>query len=358
MINIVTDFLAVPDGNTDNTCAIQDALDAGRNCKTSVFIPSGVFRAGNLLFHEKQRILGEGETQAILKPMPGTTGVFLSSDGNTNDIKFEGWGIDGGFGEGSGAVATCCDTLVVDGSRPTIRDFTIVNSAGRSLHTKFTANDRLYSILGRFERITIDKSQKDGWKNDGPNDSYVNQVEIVDSGLGENNAYLGYVSEGMGTVRADNMHIWNRTPTGNHPYAGAFIDNKMSYFSNCQFESGTTSLIVNGIYNHFINSQYYAPDGGVAVRLFGSWNTIHGTVGAGHDLFYPDFMGVVIGDAATGPSSGNKIDIMDGGCNHGTVDMTHSGGNNRVIVRGWKNMTYPTIVGTPKLTDIVDARMN
>lgn len=344
---------AVGDGlsTTDNTAAIQDCINAAAIKGLSVWIPKGTFFTGNLTFAEGARFKGQGETQSKLKALSGATGTLVNSAGNTNDVHFEHFAIDGNY-----PANPVCDTLRINGSRPTVKNITLVNNAGRGLVTTYTPNDRVYSILGHFSHITIDKARTTGWDNQGPNDSYVAHVEIVDASQGLDAGYYGYFSSGPGTIRGFDLHTWNRT-TGApvpRPAAGAYLNNGGNIITGSHFESGTTSMVVNGGNNILLGNSWYAPDGNAAIRVLSSFNEISGLVGGGADLFYPDFIGLVLGNDPTILSEGNIIDLLDGGCNLGAIDLTYSGGKNQISVRGYKASGKPSWIGNPKSNDNVN----
>ena len=58
MINII-DFGAIADGLTDNTLAIQNAIDKAAEKEETVFIPEGRFLTGSLKMHSHTALKGE-----------------------------------------------------------------------------------------------------------------------------------------------------------------------------------------------------------------------------------------------------------------------------------------------------------
>lgn len=92
----VLDYNAVGDGVTDNTVAIQNALNTGR----SVFIPAGTFLFNSTVTFsaDNQCVFGFGNT-SILKSGAGS--VYIESNGFDNlsikDLKLVGTGTNGGI---------------------------------------------------------------------------------------------------------------------------------------------------------------------------------------------------------------------------------------------------------------------
>lgn len=337
---------------TNNATALQAAIDLSTSHKKTLLLPGGVVYSGNLTLRANTAIRGTGVLQSIIRAISGTTGTFVATaSADEADIVLEGFSLDGNY-----PTVTSGDTLHLYGSRPTVRDFAIVNSAGTGLITSYTLSDRLYSILGHFSHITIDKCQHTGWRNEGPNDSFISHVEIVDASLGADSTYFGYICTGAGTARIFDLHVWNRSPTGNKPLAGAYLNNGGNIIQGSHFESGNISMIVNVGYNIMEGCAWYAPDGSIAILLIGSDCVVKGMVGGGADAFHPDFAGLVLGDGGGGTSGGNIIELLDAGCNNGAIDFTGTAGQNVVRVRGDKAAGKTTYSGSPASTDTVDIR--
>lgn len=88
----ISDFGAVGDGVTDNTAAIQAALDLGAGY--AIGVPEGVFVTTNLTCGPDITIRGLGQTISKLKLKNGTSGAILSSSNAANliikDLGFDG----------------------------------------------------------------------------------------------------------------------------------------------------------------------------------------------------------------------------------------------------------------------------
>ena len=60
MANIfnILDFGAVPDGETDSTAAVQQALDRAGECMGEVIVPPGIYRTGRLTMRPQTKLSG------------------------------------------------------------------------------------------------------------------------------------------------------------------------------------------------------------------------------------------------------------------------------------------------------------
>ena len=70
----VIDYGATGDGSTDDTAAIQLALNSG---KSTVFFPAGTYVTSNLDLPVKIAIKGEGYRRSIIKPDTGIRAIFV-----------------------------------------------------------------------------------------------------------------------------------------------------------------------------------------------------------------------------------------------------------------------------------------
>lgn len=101
------DYGAKGDGTTDDTAAIQSALDAARDSspRSHIFMPSGTYIVSNLKVYAATVMIGVGPSATILKAKTGTTGYIIndaleantSGDGNDSPIflRLFGFTIDG-----------------------------------------------------------------------------------------------------------------------------------------------------------------------------------------------------------------------------------------------------------------------
>jgi hypothetical protein len=96
----VKDFGAVGDGVTDDTAAIQAAVDFSLINNKSIFIPSGVYLIGQLSFSGSIEMSGNGDANTILRFNGGSYGIAATLNSpnyfiSINNIGFETTGTTG-----------------------------------------------------------------------------------------------------------------------------------------------------------------------------------------------------------------------------------------------------------------------
>ena len=98
----VKDFGAVGDGVTDDTAAIQAALDSGA---AGVFIPQGTYLCGALTIPSNVQLYGEGAA-SILKVKNSANATLLTNDdtvGGNSGIELRDFAIDGNYTNQTGS---------------------------------------------------------------------------------------------------------------------------------------------------------------------------------------------------------------------------------------------------------------
>jgi len=89
----VKDYGAVGDGVTDDTAAIQAAIDFGGN----IFIPGGTYMASQLTMDSDVYICGAGYGITTIKQIAGTNADFISSSSDLSNFGITGLTVDGNY---------------------------------------------------------------------------------------------------------------------------------------------------------------------------------------------------------------------------------------------------------------------
>ncbi|UWF51656.1 hypothetical protein NYP20_12095 [Pseudomonas sp. N3-W] len=288
---------------------------------------------------------GKGQFFTILKAKNGLNLDFISSNFtiNTNNVSIVGMQFDG-----NRANNTSGHTFALKGAKQNLRQITLTQSAYHGLITDFDIVDgeRPLGFESTYEDILIDTTGRHGWKYDGPTDSSMTNITLLDCGVSADNSWFGLVASR--NFRANNLHPWNRSSTSNTPAASVYILASAPGCTavNSHFEGGHCPLKILSNQNAFTDCDYYAPRGAYCLENYGTANKISGVLGATAASINPNYRGILMG------GTGNMVDLTDGGCVNGAIDFTTSQGGNLVRVSGYRSSGVP-FVGTPHPTDDV-----
>lgn len=215
----VKDFGAKGDGVTDDTSAIQAAIDTGAS---SVFIPAGTYNHTGLTLVEDQIIFGEGAGSVLHNT---STGVSLAGVGSTSNY----W---------NGTV---------------LRDFKVTGTASASHGIRMVDATRNNMI----ERVYVSGHGGDGIKLEGCVSLTVDNCDVRD------NSGIGILL----TEASDAIYCSANTISNNH-----VTGNDGGGIKLLALTSGS-GIFANQILNNTVESNNVAATSGSGIILDGAWKT-------------------------------------------------------------------------------------
>lgn len=354
----IKDFGAKSDGITDDTLAVQSAINACVGKKCIVQFPVGTTLCGSLTVYDDVVLRGRSRVLSELKCKAGTNSDFIVGGNAANTQGAHRVAIE--------RLKITCDPSNTAGSGVTIygketvfKSIRVVGFPEHNIHTQWKALDTGVSGMeGFFEDIISEKSGKHGWLFEGPHDSSCSKIIIIDAGQAAEATYDGLSCRGTSAnARWSKVHSW--TNYGNKRMRCALFcdrDAGGSEFDGSHFEGAQFANVYILANNVTLTSscKVYYPWGGNNIVLAGSACRIHATLGGEYrGIGLPTAKGIVFaGDY--GGVSGSDINIVANGQTAGAMDFGTSAGYNKVIVRGYDDLPSAGYLGTPHAQDEVD----
>ena len=232
----VKDFGAVGDGVTDDTAAIQAAIDTGAD---AVYIPNGIFAHSGIITITGARLFGEGTLLSTDSSTPPSHAIVLTGTGPS----IIGLTIDSTWSGGRQTVNNAAAILVSSASDFLVSDCKVNKSAQSGI---FITS----SSVGRAANNLVENTLADGIHNtDGSNNISIVGNVINNSG-DDSIAVVGYA--------AQSTQVSTFTITGN-----------VSNFSNARGIAaiGAANVTISG------NTVFAADKGGIRAAAESFYNT-------------------------------------------------------------------------------------
>ncbi|GIF00506.1 hypothetical protein Ari01nite_79700 [Paractinoplanes rishiriensis] len=189
-------FGAVGDGRTDDTDALQGALDAARPNGGLVYLPAGTYSTRKLRLYSRVHLRGAGGDATILKLRDGANSAIIESDGFDKLTGTDGTG---------GASAFSIRDLTLDGNKAKnpeggyglrlygygyeLSEVIIFNCRQDGLYSEWSGASGLpypsHQMEARITAIRSHHNDGDGLNFNGPHDSmFVNCLAFENKGIG------------------------------------------------------------------------------------------------------------------------------------------------------------------------------
>ena len=389
----VTWFGAIGDNSTNNTTAIQTAINTALSSNVGlVFFPGGTYLTNKLTMVRNVTLIGAGQKVTFIK---------LRNNQNTNLIETQdattllatgltpagarsagagNWSIRDLTLDGNRANNTTGNVLAFWGYRVAMQNVTIREAAENGIDSGWadywdpTIEPVFPSMESSFFNVLIDTCGKYGWRSAGPHDFSSYNVIIVDCSLSADNIYSGlltrlftfdttpptYVSTALMTGQFNTLHIWQRGATTQRMRYCLEDRSGNLGFTNTHLEGARTAnalLLANDTYFDETCWFYSVWSDGIGspeqnVLLAGVRNGVRGVLqvpGGGR----PDCEGVQIGftDGITFTAENCIVDVWAVGQNEGVINFHASAGGNIVYARGTSTIGW---TGTINVNDEID----
>lgn len=365
-------FGAKMDGTNDDAAAIMAADAAARAVGGYVALPAGTLWASQIVLNTRSSLRGKGIGSAI-KQLPGSNKDFLyginsdacwgnaSPTGFATQIDLRDFVVDGNSSNN-----TSGSGIAIYGPHLRLRNLYVRDCAEYGIRTGYideAVGNGKFSMEGRYENIVIDTTGKHGWHYNGPHDSNVSGLIVIDASQSGAGQYDAIYCDMNSTSRWSQIHTWARG-TSAHPRSGINLVGGGHEFSNSHFEAGVAaSALIQSSKNSFDAScSVFAPWSGTCLLLTGTApaNTYLGKI-TGHPSGWPggvpQAVGIKLGTSGSDYIHNCVIRAYVEGMNLGAVDFTYSGGENSIELTTYQT-SGPGFIGTPAATDYVDLRQS
>lgn len=330
-----TDYGATGDGTTDDTAAIQAAINAANAAGGgTVSFPAGTFITTGLTLYSEIHLRGVGPESSAIKLAANTNGSVILTDqyathiatdttSGPRDFSIRDLTIDGNRTNQASASGPA---LGIHGRSYVIDNVIIQNAYGDGFHTMWGTASPFITPNG-FEsfitRLKIIECNGSGLKFEGPHDTHVSDMFIMKCGK-TSAAYPLYVASSAGRASGcnfSNFHIY-----GGEGYNYGLVCNE----SGIRF----VNIVVEGA----VTAQ---------VMLWAAQIQIDGAHLYSGSISVATVKGLIFGDGSHTNINGCTLTgIKVENCGNGAIDFAQAGLNNTVEAHEfWTSGTAPTTLG-------------
>lgn len=332
------------DGVTDDTAAIQNAIDAKNAAGGgSVLLPGGTYLVTGLTHKDNVIIVGEHKQATTIKLADSSDDDVIggtATDCGVKDLKIDG----------NSANNTTGSAIDLSGRRNILENIDIINAPEHGVHHNYTGGGGLELGNAYFMKdIVADSSGKHGFFVEAPSDGVMEACISIDASDSADNTYDGFHFET--TAKMSGCHAWNDATGNRHRYA-LYEDSFGMQCINSYFEGGkTANAFLTGQNGVFCNILLSAAGGGKTLIIEGTEYNIEGRMGSKlSGAANP--IGVVLGTSTTSASA-NRVVMTQTNQLAGVVDFTYSSGGNHIDIVGFNSSAATLTVGSPNASDRV-----
>lgn len=319
-----------------------------------IHIPAGTLTGSTVTLRSNVYLKGRGRGVTTLKLANGVNADLLMGQdaysyfGTTNNLGISNFGLEDLTLDGNRANNSNGSCVALYGYKFFFKRVEVLNSPLFGIRTD-GGQIVPRAMESHWDDILIDTTGNHGIFANGPHDSMLNNVVVIDAGqLGDNGYYGIYFGPTM-NARCSALHTWHTSNVANRVYAGFVDEGGSSDIVNSHFEGArTVNAVFHGTGTQTSNCRFYASYGPDTVAIRAPEVRLHGYVSGGVAGPGNGNRGVILGYAPSDNVSFCDIDVYVHQCAAGAVAFNNSQGNNDVRVRGYADGAGSYgFVGTP-----------